>query len=143
MRHYVNHLSIQVDDSDRSLIKEYQWSLNIHENTQYLVTRINGRKVRLHQLLLGFPKYPVAHKNGNTLDNRRENLVPRSQMSRGTVYRNKNSYVAKLNGNILGYRKTRADALKLLGTTCLPTSSSNCTESQNNTMMTFQPQQPM
>lgn len=129
MRHYVNHLSIQVDDSDRHLIKEYKWSLNIHEDTQYLVTRIDGRKVRLHQLILGFPKYPVAHKNGNTLDNRRENLVPRSSMSRGTVYRNKNSYVAKMNGVILGYRKTRTEALTLL---CTPTNSSTNTGNLNN-----------
>jgi hypothetical protein len=117
MRNSIDYLSIQIDHSDRDLIKPYNWTLNIHGCNQYLTTRIDGRKVRLHQLLLGFPDYAVAHKDGNTLNNRRENLIRRSEMAVGCVHRKGKRYIAKIgsgNSNILGYSDTKSGALQLL-----------------------------
>ena len=68
-----DHL-IFVDGEDFDKIKDYTWGISKHDNILYAYTKIEGKFVHMHRLLLDFPKSPVDHKNGVSLDNRRENL---------------------------------------------------------------------
>lgn len=62
-----------IDDTDLELVSKYRWWVG---KDLYPCTKINGRPIRLHQLLLGaLPKGKVVdHINRNRLDNRRDNL---------------------------------------------------------------------
>lgn len=60
-----------IDDSDQDLVSKYNWTFD----GRYPATYINGKKVRLHRLLLApKPDELVDHINMNELDNRRSNL---------------------------------------------------------------------
>lgn len=72
--------STLVSEEDFSLLNQYKWfaKWDVHTNSFYAV-RNEGRIVRktvfMHQAILNIPAGMVGdHKNGNTLDNRRENL---------------------------------------------------------------------
>lgn len=65
---------IFIDGEDFDKIKDYTWGISKHDNILYAYTKIEGKFVHMHRLLLDFPKSPVDHKNGVSLDNRRENL---------------------------------------------------------------------
>lgn len=65
---------IFVDGEDFDKIRDYTWGVSKHDNILYAYTKIKGKFVHMHRLLLDFPKSPVDHKNGVSLDNRRENL---------------------------------------------------------------------
>lgn len=64
------------DLADAAAIEAHKWFLNGGHKGRvlYAVASIEGRMVRAHRLLLGFPSDVVDHINGNGLDNRRENL---------------------------------------------------------------------
>lgn len=64
---YKNYGKFSVEDLD--LVSSHKW---YSDNTGYMCTTINGKKVRFHTLL--FPTGIVDHINGNKLDNTRENL---------------------------------------------------------------------
>ena len=60
-----------VSNEDYEAVKEHCW----HEAaTGYVVAKINGSLVTLHNFILNFPKETVDHINRNRLDNRRTNL---------------------------------------------------------------------
>jgi hypothetical protein len=69
-----------IDDEDYALISQYRWC--VYETRRgpgrgasgpYAVALDHeGRFMRMHKLITGLPR--VDHKNGNGLDNRRENL---------------------------------------------------------------------
>ena len=65
-----------IDDSSFGLVSQYKWHFHITNGKMgYPRTMIAGKKIRLHTLLMKNPKGTYAdHVNGNTLDNRRENL---------------------------------------------------------------------
>jgi hypothetical protein len=68
---------IDIDSVD--MVKKLKWHI---DNYNYVGTVINGRKVKLHQLVMGRKKgCEIDHINHDTLDNRRYNLrhVTRSQ----------------------------------------------------------------
>lgn len=72
-----------VDDADYRFLSRYRWGIlrdghhnnksSKHPCTDYARTRINGKQVLMHRLLLPGADH-IDHKNGNGLDNRRENL---------------------------------------------------------------------
>ncbi len=68
-----------IDDKDFELISKYKWyACEWHKNSWYALTnvKINGcrRTMSMHRLLLNFPKNQTDHRDGNGLNNRRENL---------------------------------------------------------------------
>jgi hypothetical protein len=70
-----------IDDDDYDIVNEFSWYA--HDDGKgniYAATRILGDLVYMHQLIMDRPGQPVDHKNGNMLDNRRENLRPVSDL---------------------------------------------------------------
>lgn len=72
----------EVDEDDLERVSPFRWSKNTHSNhhTTYAQTIVNGRKIHLHRLIMGLgdfktDKRVVDHKDGNGLNNRKENLV--------------------------------------------------------------------
>jgi hypothetical protein len=74
-----------IDEEDYDLVKNYRWrcdGLGTKRNPFVAVTgKFSVRMYDMHRLIMGNPKYPVRHKDGNTLNNTRENLVRRSNYS--------------------------------------------------------------
>jgi len=67
---------ILVDNKDFDEVNKYQWSAHHVRDKIYATTsQINGKMTYLHRWLMSTPKgLYTDHKNGNTLDNRRDNL---------------------------------------------------------------------
>lgn len=65
-----------VDDADYETLLRHRWSATVSKpGYVYAVTRIEGKSVRMHRLLMGAgAREVVDHVNHNTLDNRRSNL---------------------------------------------------------------------
>ncbi len=75
-----------VDDEDYDSLALYRWYINenVSKTKQYAMrsrlsneqNSISGTKVYMHRSVLGIydKDITVKHKNGNTLDNRKENL---------------------------------------------------------------------
>jgi len=61
------------DQKDHELISQFTWSMH---SKGYAVTKINGKTVLMHRLIMGLtdPKIECDHRNHNKLDNRRANL---------------------------------------------------------------------
>ena len=68
----------QIDPEDEALALAHRWYLGGRQR-RYVVTRTpRGATLLLHRLLLEAQAgQRVVHRNGNQLDNRRENLVLR------------------------------------------------------------------
>lgn len=65
-----------VDDADFDTVSRYRWFANEQKNGKcYAIGDVEGKRVYMHRLLMGFPPSQVDHANGDGLDNRRsENL---------------------------------------------------------------------
>lgn len=65
-----------VDNEDFDFLDQYWWCLNKKEDGRfYVVSKINGKMIKMHRLILNAKKNQILdHKNGDGLDNRRENL---------------------------------------------------------------------
>lgn len=69
-----------VDDEDFEIINRYKWFANWNGYGWYSGRKsydCNGKKITvyMHRMIMSAPKYlHVDHKNGNSLDNRKENL---------------------------------------------------------------------
>lgn len=60
-----------VDEEDFEVLNQWKWSLLVTKNRMYAVSG----NILMHRLLLRAPKgKDVDHKNGDGLDNRRENI---------------------------------------------------------------------
>lgn len=65
-------MKILIDDDDRYLLEQHSWCL---QSKGYLCSRIGGKAVLLHQLVLPVPSgMTIDHINGDKLDNRKSNL---------------------------------------------------------------------
>ena len=96
---------VQLDEEDWEKLSQHKWHADPRNNTVYAkrnLPRIKGAKrrspVSMHNELMGpIPEgHVVDHRNGNGLDNRKENLrvVTRSQnmMNRGKTRQNSTGY---------------------------------------------------
>lgn len=68
---YPNTICV-IDDADAHLVTPFKWS---YSPTGYARRICSGKNVAMHRIIMGSPEdLCVDHINGNTLDNRRENL---------------------------------------------------------------------
>lgn len=69
-----------VDDSDFEWLNKWKWCAKLRPNGQFYAARTTGRRsgkktIRMHRVIGGAIKGDqIDHKNGDTLDNRLENL---------------------------------------------------------------------
>ena len=71
-----------VDDVNYDWLSEYRWHCIFNTTTYYAYTRVNGKHIAMHRLLLIVPKgKEIDHINRKGWDNRINNLrvVTRSQ----------------------------------------------------------------
>jgi hypothetical protein len=64
-----------VDEDDFKNLSAYKWYCHTSGSKTYARARINGELVYMHRLLLNCHE-EIDHKNGNGLDNRKNNLRP-------------------------------------------------------------------
>jgi len=65
---------ILIDDEDLEKILKHDWRIT-GSGKGYAMTRINGKLVPMHRLMIDIPFGKIAdHINGDTFDNRKENL---------------------------------------------------------------------
>lgn len=65
-----------IDLEDAALVRGYRWYLGGREGRYVMAFTPRGGTVLLHRLLVNAqPGQRVGHRNGDLLDNRRENLV--------------------------------------------------------------------
>lgn len=74
---------IFIDGEDFDKVKDYKWSIHKDNNNFYAFTKKDGKTIKMHRLLTGFPKNEVDHKNGNGLHNIRDNLRECSRSENG------------------------------------------------------------
>jgi len=68
-------LLVQVDDADYPALSLHSWLLTRKRDKHYAITRIHGRYVYLHRMVMGAPILRlVDHIDGDGLNNRRSNL---------------------------------------------------------------------
>src|SRR5688572_1565148 len=73
---------IEVDEPDRHLLACRNWNVVRLGYTKYAVAKLHGKTTYLHRLIMQAPAgMEVDHRDGNGLNNRRENLrlVTRTQ----------------------------------------------------------------
>jgi hypothetical protein len=64
-----------IDAKDLDLVGDFTWSATGYGRHVYAATAHNGQTLRMHRVIVGAPADSVVdHINGNTMDNRRENL---------------------------------------------------------------------
>ncbi|HEY1248828.1 MAG TPA: HNH endonuclease [Nitrososphaera sp.] len=64
-----------IDDEDYDLISQYKWCAHWNGTRWYAISATGGHRVRMHRLLIDVPEgYEVDHINGDSLDNRKQNL---------------------------------------------------------------------
>lgn len=70
-----NNKYIIIDDKDFRRVSKYKWYFP-KGRTRYVRTEINNQMVYLHHFLFGKPPVGMVsdHKNGDVLDNRKENI---------------------------------------------------------------------
>lgn len=70
-----------IDAADWPLVKDYSWFAvrdasrkDYEQRSYYARTKINGKAVSMHRLLMGLPSLRVDHRDCDGLNNRRLNL---------------------------------------------------------------------
>jgi len=84
-----------VSDEDYELIKDFTWWADKGRTTWYAIGWINGRNVKMHRYILGVnnPKIKVDHKDGNGLNNTRENIRTASPSENSANRQTKKKYL--------------------------------------------------
>lgn len=64
-----------IDEKDYALVSKHKWHLSRCNGKLYAATKILRKETRLHKVIMGGnPSQHIDHKNGDGLDNRRDNL---------------------------------------------------------------------
>lgn len=71
-----------IDDDDLERVSGFRWSKNTDSSrhTTYAQSIVNGKKIHLHRFIMGLGDYEtdkriIDHRDGNGLNNRKDNLV--------------------------------------------------------------------
>jgi hypothetical protein len=129
-----NGMTAKVDGKDFEQVNQYNWYLAKQAHRLYAAAWIEGKGVSMHRLILGHEagQLDIDHRNGDGLDNRRENLrvatrsqnTANSRKQKGTTSKYKGVHVMKVSGYIkayimvqyrrihLGYFQTEEDAAR-------------------------------
>lgn len=73
----VRHLNVFIDDEDYERIKNFNWGIAVKKNVPYIqaTTKAPRKTIQLARLIMNAEAgYLIDHVNGDTLDNRKENL---------------------------------------------------------------------
>lgn len=84
----INETYLDLNSIDK--VKNYKWYLRYSNKVPYVMGTIDGKKEFLHRFLLNVPDNKITdHINGNTLDNRINNLriCSQSENSKNRVYK--------------------------------------------------------
>lgn len=67
---------VLIDDEDYKKISPYTWSVNLDNGNFYAGAWVDGKRIRMHRFIMGAtdPEKLIDHRNGNTLDNQKDNL---------------------------------------------------------------------
>lgn len=68
-------LNVLVSDEDYPMLSQYRWRAKKNRNTFYAITSTK-KTITMQRMVMGFPsrEYLVDHRDGNGLNNTRENL---------------------------------------------------------------------
>ena len=93
---YGNQIAF-VDDTDFEKVNQYRWSVlsvKLKNGTKFYA-QCNKLKIRMHQFILKKARkgYVIDHINGNSLDNRRENLREATLSQQNQNKASKNEYL--------------------------------------------------
>ena len=100
-----------VDDDDYPIVSQYNWHCRSRskERTKYAFRHVGSTQQYMHTLITGFSK--TDHKNGNGLDNRKENLrETTNSKNKMNVPKQRGNYTSKYKGVCMpkNYTKWRA-----------------------------------
>ena len=86
-----------IDADDYEKVKPYKWYMKKNKNVNYVVTKVNGKLIFLHRLLLNITdKCIIDHINNDGLDNRMSNLRLSNKSLNGLNGKNKYSGIIKV-----------------------------------------------
>jgi len=100
-----------VDSADYNWLDQWNWSSHWNKCTRsFYAIRFTRKEgcVRMSRQILGFPQEFVDHKNGNTLDNRRDNLRKSSCSGNSANSGKRKINTSGYKGVFRYYRKWRA-----------------------------------
>ena len=77
MLYFIKGYSVEINKKDRNILNSHNWVPDDRPRyrTPHIKATINGKKTSLHRLLMREPKGKIVdHKDGNALNNKRNNL---------------------------------------------------------------------
>lgn len=100
----VREFEILIDDEDWDMVSQYRWNVAIKKGTPYIQSSVkneDGDKItkQLAREILNAPKGTIVdHKDGNTLDNRKQNLRLSDQRTNAQNMRSNINSTSKYKG---------------------------------------------
>ena len=90
----VERFVAEIDEEDLEKVKAFKWSAHKGKSnyTKYVHSHTGGKKILLHRFLMGLGDYKddkriIDHKDGNGLNNKKENLTICDQLYNAQSFR--------------------------------------------------------